>query len=107
MTPEAAHALELSIARWERIAEGKESMDEGECALCEVFPSPLCEGCPVQEHTRQPQCHKTPYYDARYLLRMVGPGSGEFRGAALAEVEFLKSLRQPPVGFRVMVEGDL
>lgn len=52
------------------------------CALCKLFYSSNCEGCPVFEKTGEAGCKGTPYSEA----------SGINPASVLAKVNFLKSL---------------
>ncbi len=85
-------ALDLSIAKWETIADYAEEHEvyvadgaNTTCALCHKFydNEPRCMGCPVYAKTGNANCHETPYWD--YL-----PAQPHF---ALAELLFLKSLK--------------
>lgn len=55
-------ALQLSIYKWERIADGS-GIDQGtkNCALCKKFYDNHCRGCPVRENTGKKFCDDTPY----------------------------------------------
>jgi hypothetical protein len=112
MNRKTAAALEDSIAHWRKNAEAK-TADEvnigpDACALCDLFNYPgrplakKCAGCPVTKRTGQILCCGTPYDGAASarlrwfiaLRRSDDPGDA-FRDAALAEVAFLESLREP------------
>ena len=102
MTPEAALALEDSIAHWEAMLKDVPSLDQkpiaSECALCLLFASEWneeltedCKGCPVFEATGKTDCSGTPYFRA-YKAWVKGEGSA-WKKAAQEELDFLKSLR--------------
>lgn len=85
----AAHALRLSIAKWEFIVKrkraGKEIKGDGlgaTCALCMYHFK--CKGCPVMEETGKSQCIDTPF---TYW------GDAKSLETAKAELDFLKSLK--------------
>lgn len=104
MTPEAAAALEASIAHWEAnaVAETPEeaSVSGRDCALCGLFVPNDCEGCPVSAKTGKISCRQTPYYDAldaRECWEEFPSDSANrdaFHAAARDEVAFLKGLRE-------------
>ena len=103
-------SLGLSIAHWERNAAattfGDIKMGIDHCALCQDYHDDSCEGCPVRERTGQVYCGNSPYIEAvraherlEELIRANDPevqrAWEKWRAAAEAEVEFLKSLREP------------
>lgn len=101
-TSEAIEAHAKSVEHWERLASGKrkpgESIGPDYCALCALFWKPAarhvnCDGCPVKETTGRGGCLKTPYGEAEKAEEHAGLDSPEFRLAAQAELEFLRSLR--------------
>ena len=78
--------LEVSIQKWQDIVDGKgEDLGEENCALCKAYPRKNCKGCPVAEKTGLLGCEGTPFCM-----------SGSIEEIALAELEFLKSLRKNP-----------
>lgn len=92
------NALEESIKHWQNNVAAKTlwqaSVDSADCALCQAQAG--CIGCPVKEATGQWECYGTPYYAARNALFRWKVGIGtrdEWRVAAQAELDFLKSLR--------------
>jgi hypothetical protein len=91
MTPKTLKALRESIAHWDRLAAGKERKGEKpnsqHCALCALFHSDGCDGCPVRKRTGVPYCIKTPFRNAFLTFNTV-----LFQSHALKELEFLKSL---------------
>ena len=100
-----AEALEASIKHWDENAKAQTPKDAStrarDCALCRMFPgvdaSRGCPGCPVHERTGH-ECGGSPYYDADSALthwRVFGDGAHRFRAAAIAERDFLISLREP------------
>lgn len=103
MDQRTADALDASIAHWEQNVAARTpsgvSTGSKDCALCNTFMNGRsCPGCPVSDTTGVGQCRGTPYYDARAALsNWVDDRAAEegFRVAARAEVDFLKSLRQP------------
>lgn len=99
MDPETSKALEDSIEAWRKIVAGTAPVHGSEgCPLCDKFLStkkyPLCNDCPVKARTGHDGCKGTPYYST-YIKRGVVPSTPEERAAALAELEFLISLREP------------
>ena len=89
--------LEVSIAKWEDIAKGKDMDDFGgyNCALCYVIQrgDNICKGCPIFEKTGETDCWGTPFekyedaWDNRANKRTL-------KAIAKKELEFLKSLRK-------------
>jgi hypothetical protein len=104
MTKEASAALQLSIAHWERLTQGKREGEEGPCAedcdLCLRYQNPdgdissanACKGCPVFEHTGAPLCGGTPFRKAYSAFLRFGPDSDIFKRAAARELAFLRGL---------------
>jgi hypothetical protein len=118
MKSETLEALQKSIIKWEKRADGCYSDTNDYCPLCELFnPHRIkadysdCRGCPVMESTGKEFCHDTPYiewykfneeleeYDTLEELEDISKYSeeikrikDEFAGAAEQEVRFLKSL---------------
>lgn len=97
MDAKTAAALEASILHWKQNADVETLQDakitSSFCALCALFADDDCDGCPVKERTRLPQCQEAPWdeaYSARNRNYLAA-----FRIAALDEVEFLESLREP------------
>jgi len=85
--------LELSILKWQDIIY-HDGADLGtrNCALCAVYYTEDCKGCPVKEHSGRPDCRDTPYSDwksqnCRYTYNLLT------KEIATRELEFLKSLR--------------
>ncbi len=116
MTPEAAKALEESIAHWERMVSGErqrsragfdifETPFAGDCPLCALYlhkgggtSETSCCGCPVRKATGRDSCEETPWENAADAFRdsPVEPKTyltWEFKKAAQAELDFLISLR--------------
>lgn len=96
MDAETLEALRGSIAKWEAIVAGT-GKDDGidNCALCSLFYTPAdptdfmnCTGCPVMKVTGSMYCDGSPYE----TYRRTSPGSVDERDAAIAELDFLKSL---------------
>jgi len=54
--------MESSVAKWNRIIEGKGS-DGGvlDCPPCRIFYMLLCIGCPIANYTGKKFCRKSPY----------------------------------------------
>lgn len=94
MDERTLEALKASIAKWERNAQvdylSDAKVNGSDCPLCGLFVDDDCIGCPVHESTRN-SCHGTPY-DEAWLQKSLRHNLEAFRKAALAEVEFLKSL---------------
>lgn len=97
-------ALGLSIAHWERNAAAQTLADiklgTDHCALCRAYYNHDCQGCPVNTRTGQMYCVGSPYNAAQMAAELLEdnptPETWEdYRRAAEAEVEFLKSLREP------------
>jgi len=87
-------ALNASIEKWEKRANGDHSQSPGmhNCPLCRLFHENFkdeeddkesCQGCPVYERTGYSYCEETPY-TAYYFHRT--------NANAHAELDFLKSL---------------
>ena len=109
MDSETAEALEASIEHWKRnaAAETPDAAAFGvdHCALCKKFVvdriTDRCVGCPVQARTDRPGCDGSPYDDAidahddweKSPFDILA--HDDFRTAALDEVAFLESLRDP------------
>lgn len=93
-------ALEASIAHWKTNAAathpGDVQTDCDACALCDLFRRPPRENCPVAARAGKTMCLGTPYGDARAKLMHWSSAGEAFRAAALREVAFLESLRDPP-----------
>jgi hypothetical protein len=66
MTPSTLRALKGSIAKWQKIVDGK-GKDEGStnCPLCTKFNKGAdeCAGCPVRNKTTRRFCNGTPFID--------------------------------------------
>ncbi|MCP4105847.1 MAG: hypothetical protein GY749_09965 [Desulfobacteraceae bacterium] len=54
--------MESSVAKWEKIIEGKSS-DGGviDCPPCRIFYMLICIGCPIAEYTGKKFCKGSPY----------------------------------------------
>ena len=98
-------ALEASIKHWEENLAAelpiRVKIYSPDCALCTLYLGDNCEGCPVFERTGKKECADTPWSEAAKALQrwciyksMSGHPRAEFRKAAQAEVNFLKSLRK-------------
>lgn len=92
-------ALKSSIKHWEEnvAAESPDdaSTDGDDCALCELFWSRVCTGCPVRDKTKRLWCGESPYGAAERALKAWHRGGAtkeQWQEAARAELEFLKSL---------------
>ncbi len=101
-------ALYDSIVHWKRDNVG---MPEGllvrigpeDCALCTIYFSKGCKGCPVMEKTGFAVCGSTPYTIVSYLLVLwrksnTNTKPKRFEGAVQDEIEFLESLYEEAVG---------
>jgi len=96
--------LDLSIEKWERVVkhlsgstrfkeyDRKVEMEASNCALCFVYARYKCNGCPVKKATGYGCCNKTPYESFREARR--DQNLKGMRKAAVAELEFLKSLKK-------------
>ena len=95
-------ALEASIQHWADNVNAewpdRASTDGDDCALCDAFYDDNCEGCPVSAATGEANCRDTPYGDALVSLNWWrshpsrDEATAEWRKAARAELDFLKSL---------------
>jgi hypothetical protein len=99
MEPRTLEALKASIAKWERNVEADRAehvlISSEDCPLCMLFYDEDCVGCPVMQATGALCCGKTPYATASAALSRWSHGVGpheDYRAAAQAEVDFLKSL---------------
>lgn len=114
MDEKTLEALKGSIKKWEGIVAGT-GEDRGieNCPLCQVFYAPFidrpdnetledlrkrlsqaCVGCPVYQSTGLQSCEDTPY-DDHVNWDDFGDGESKYatkQDAAIAELEFLKSL---------------
>lgn len=89
-------ALKSSIKHWVRLSTGKRRSNEdtgvNHCALCKIYHSGECEGCPVSEKTGQTYCDGSPFEAAVEVKHKYGISSKQFKQAAKRELKFLKSL---------------
>lgn len=98
MTAATKKALTESIAHWRRLTTGKRKRNESigivDCALCAMFRpySKHCDGCPVYVSTNSRCGRSTPYSNASEAQSIYGLDSPEFKTAARAELNFLRSL---------------
>ena len=101
MNKKTLNALNKSIQKWERFATGtakaKDTIYAESCPLCKLFLDTSnffdsCDGCPVAVKTHRPQCHQSPYYEAKGFFIGLGKDSAKFKSAARREASFLKSL---------------
>ena len=109
MDEQTLTALEASIKHWEENINKRSPIDCNfgidSCALCRMFwriEHDSCHSCPVFQKTGLRACRGTPYsaaYQARekwYTARCARKPSrayrDEWRRAAQAEVDFLRSL---------------
>lgn len=121
MDKRTSDALEASIKHWqENVAAEKPSdvsLKGSDCALCRMFFNServdSCSGCPVRIRTGRSSCGSTPYESACYardewaesinsdwgngvrITKEIDDAREVWRTAARAELDFLKSLRQP------------
>ena len=100
MDKKTLKALQGSIRKWERIAEGKE-VDKGadNCPLCELFYNKICIGCPVEEKVNHVDCRRTPYIGWTEHQKAKHGEESQFaikcekcKELAQKEADFLKSL---------------
>lgn len=98
MDVKTLEALKGSIAKWEGIVAGKR-LDGGvrDCPLCEMFylkSSTGCLNCPVAIVAKDDGCRNTPYVDEWMTVGGIArtADTPARKNAALAELEFLKSL---------------
>lgn len=107
-----ADPLDLSIEKWERIVDAgldgiKADIGFKQCALCAsvgriTFSSDtLCDDCPIYKKTGEGTCIDTPYIKANEYK--IDDHPSQFAEAAVEELEFLKSLREPERTYR---QGD-
>ncbi len=92
-------ALKASIAKWERNVQAEKledaRIDVRSCPLCRLFFYARCVGCPVADAVNNTVCDDTPYENASeaWYNWVIGIATAsDFRAAAQAEVDFLKSL---------------
>ena len=99
MDPKTLEALRASIAHWkenEQVTDIDDAkLGSKHCALCKLFHSQYCEGCPVFERTGEDSCSNTPYRAAAWAVSKPASDLEAFRLAAKAEREFLESLLPP------------
>lgn len=98
----SAEALRASIEAWEKKLEEVDPNNvltsPDVCPLCRLYYDDGCHGCPVRNKTRLSLCRGTPYleaYDALEEWLEDSTKRPEFLLAALAEIDFLKSLETP------------
>jgi len=98
------NALEVSIAKWEVVAGFYEDYDDEildcggwfTCAFCLVYGQKLgkcCADCPIAEVTGYDFCYETPYDD--YVCAIDADNPWAAHQAAIEELAFLRSLREP------------
>lgn len=96
MNAKTLKALRSSIAHWRRMATGRALPGEvpygSQCALCNIFLSQACRGCPVMKKTMNCSCGNTPFCYALQAFQRGGLSSSEFQMYATDELKFLKSL---------------
>ncbi len=93
MDDRTLRALKASITHWEENLEctlDTARVGADSCALCALFMSFRCDGCPVKQHTGWHGCIKTPF-DA-VVIACSYDDEQAFRKACAEEVAFLKSL---------------
>ena len=85
--------LEISIAKWEDLAKGKNMGKYGSinCALCYLYDKNDCNGCVIAEAGYE-GCLGTPYEE--YYDAYEDADEDTLKAIAQKEVEFLKSLRK-------------
>ncbi len=106
MDAKTAKALEGSIEKWERIVRSTRGVDRHSenCPLCNLYTSG-CRKCIVRQKTKRSSCSGSPFakwnkhqWDdhapSRYPMRRF-KGCEKCLKLAEAELEFLKSLREP------------
>ena len=96
--------LDLSIEKWAdliehlnkitNLKEYDERLEKGQynCALCELYLDNTCAKCPVKTATGSAECRKTPY--RHFWCAWISENLEAMREAAIAELEFLKSLKK-------------
>jgi len=92
-------ALELSIRKWEVVAEEspvRSGLASSTCAFCHVYEND-CKGCPVMARTGKDQCRGTPYY---------GYAGAPTPANAQKMVDFLKSLREATLKVGTVFRGE-
>lgn len=92
-------AIKASIKKWDLIAQGVHSQNEGTCALCDLYQMPTCRLCPIFEKTGKTQCQGTPYKDTNLDSSLTlkedlytNPDNPPNLDAVEEEIEFLISL---------------
>lgn len=98
-----SEAIDASIEHWKQNRDAKTpwevSTDVSACALCDLYYSNGCKGCPVSENTGKTRCGGTPYFAARAALVDWGFNLGEkntFIEACQRQIDYLESLRNTP-----------
>jgi len=96
MNNKTLEALRGSIAKWEGIIAGTvEDLGDTNCPLCQMFNNDdsewPCRGCPVKKITGATYCKGSPYVSFA-KVKHHGSKNDEYREAAQAELDFLKSL---------------
>ena len=96
--------LDLGIEKWRDIVEHLEKISSFEeyderfekgqynCALCELYLKNKCIECPVKITTGRKECRNTPYH--RFWCAWGIRDLEGMREAAIAKLEFLKSLKK-------------
>lgn len=93
MDAETLEALKGSITKWELVLAGKENGNcRSNCPLCTKFYRDGCQGCPVFKSTGREYCSGSPYKDYIRACNASNPNADALAQAALAELNFLKSL---------------
>jgi hypothetical protein len=91
----AIEAIELSIEKWEFIAENGPVQCGGTstCGLCMLFIDDECKDCPVTKRGKS-YCRNTPYQRYELEMERTRPDQDEAIRAAEEEIEFLESLKE-------------
>jgi len=96
--------LDLSIEKWVDIVEHLNKITRFEeynwrlelgsfnCALCQIYSRYICNGCPIKKASGHSGCNETPHrsFHKAWLTKNLE----SMRKAAIAELEFLKSLKE-------------
>ena len=102
MDAKTSNMLEDSIKAWEKIVIGEKPVHDSDgCPLCRKFLRNhngmfRCDGCPVKKRTGKDWCQGSPYYN-RHIRIGIYADTPERKAAALEELKFLMSLREPVV----------
>lgn len=101
MDDETRAALDASIEHWRRDNERALTADaarigSGHCALCDLFWSRMCSGCPVYERTGKTHCEDSPYDEIVSALARWLNAEDAARLSALGYVNAIGTIQPHP-----------